>query len=468
MILRRPAVLLLFIILSLLPVIIMIGCGGGSGNSASANNGNPNPAPGTPPPGGTGSTTSTGGGTGSGSGTTTGTGGTTTGGGTTSGGTGTGGGTGSTTGGTGTGSGGGTTGSGNPASPAQFIYLGRSAVEAFKIDQSTGLAARVAGSPFNWSDGFVKDVPVAADPKGRFVYQASTLDFPHGNKIGKNQIVEFKVDRSTGSLSLIAENSVTLANQDSGIGGLLINPSGTLMYVSMGSSLLLFAIDASSGALSLRATLPWEGGMMGAISPNGKYLVGVIGLVESITIYPLGADGVPGPASGSVATHSYFPNMTVIDPTNRYILMALAGDDLSPSHGVGVVRINDDGTPSIVAGSPYKMVTDPTSITVTPSGQFVYVNAKFGSEIWAFRVEPTTGALIQVPGSPYTFGGAQAASGVVTDGTGGFLFVGDFGNTPAVLTYKIDPITGALSLVPGSPVPQNGSTFALGAMYAVP
>ena len=208
--------------------------------------------------------------------------------------------------------------------------------------------------------------------------------------------------------------------------------------------------------------------MTGAISPNGKYLVSVIGPDQSITIYPLGADGVPGPASGRVATRSYFPNMTVIDPTSRYIFMALAGDDLSPAHGVGVVRINDDGTPSIVPGSPYKMVTDPTSITVTPSGQFVYVNAKSGAEVWGFRVEPSTGVLTQVPGSPYNFAGVQAASGVAVDGAGRFLFVADFANPPQILSYKIDPLTGSLSLVPGSPLPQNGGTFEIGIVYPVP
>jgi 6-phosphogluconolactonase (cycloisomerase 2 family) len=103
-----------------------------------------------------------------------------------------------------------------------------------------------------------------------------------------------------------------------------------------------------------------------------------------------------------------------------------------------------------VSGSPFRTdaATAPVSVAVHPSGKFVYVASI--DLVSAYEVNPTSGALTPVFGSPFPAG--QEPFSVAVDPTGKFAYIPDIASNN-VLAYTIDPTTGELTPVSGSPFP---------------
>jgi 6-phosphogluconolactonase (cycloisomerase 2 family) len=82
----------------------------------------------------------------------------------------------------------------------------------------------------------------------------------------------------------------------------------------------------------------------------------------------------------------------------------------------------------------------------------VYANSTSGnaSAIAAFQIDPNTGVLTAVAGSPFSTGG-NGASFVRIDASGKFLYVAN-SITNTIQGFAIDQTTGALTAVPGSPL----------------
>jgi len=123
-----------------------------------------------------------------------------------------------------------------------------------------------------------------------------------------------------------------------------------------------------------------------------------------------------------------------------------------------------------VSGSPFPAGVNSRSVAVDPTGHFAYVvngssALDFSGSISAYTIDPETGALTQVPGSPVPVGGQPGS--VAADPTGQFVYVvggGLGGDIPgSISAYTIDPETGALTQVPGSPFPVGGQPSSVAA-----
>ena len=125
------------------------------------------------------------------------------------------------------------------------------------------------------------------------------------------------------------------------------------------------------------------------------------------------------------------------------------------NEGVAVYSVDaNTGALTEVPGSPFAIAAGTArSIAVHPAGQFVYVgNASCCSAatnvITAFAVDAATGALTPLPGSPFA-AGAQP-SFLALDRSGTFLYAANR-SSGDVSAYRVDLATGALTPVPGSP-----------------
>jgi len=106
--------------------------------------------------------------------------------------------------------------------------------------------------------------------------------------------------------------------------------------------------------------------------------------------------------------------------------------------------------------------TDVGDITVRPHSDFVYINNnRLGSNtVSAFSVD-TNGLLTPIAGSPFATGGSGVGSGffaanrLTTCVVGNLLFVANE-QSNNISVFSINPATGALSLVPGSPFATGG------------
>ncbi|HEY2361943.1 MAG TPA: hypothetical protein VGK36_12545 [Candidatus Angelobacter sp.] len=112
------------------------------------------------------------------------------------------------------------------------------------------------------------------------------------------------------------------------------------------------------------------------------------------------------------------------------------------------------------------------AITAFAQNNFVYANDNFSpNTVSAFKVSPSNGALTLIPGSPFLTGGDGGARDVgpetittATLGTKSFLYAANAGSG-TIGAFAIDPRTGNLSAVPGSPftvtAANSGNTLSL-------
>jgi DNA-binding beta-propeller fold protein YncE len=241
---------------------------------------------------------------------------------------------------------------------------------------------------------------------------ASNLQPPHflflttSSLEGKN-VMGYVVDPNTGALTLTKQGPISGV---SGAAGLASDAGGYRLYVmptgfpnqDNGSG---YFIDRRNGHLSLVPGSPFSLGFsisVVAVSPSGKF---VYAGTEDL--------GVGGP-------------------------------------GILIFKVNPNGSLALVTNTPVPTAGSPNAIVVDPSGAYLYSSA---GVIDAFSIDPSSGALTPLPGSPFvpspgTCGTASAVG--LADSFGRFLYTGD-AQLYAASGFSIDPTTGTLSEVTGSP-----------------
>jgi 6-phosphogluconolactonase (cycloisomerase 2 family) len=113
------------------------------------------------------------------------------------------------------------------------------------------------------------------------------------------------------------------------------------------------------------------------------------------------------------------------------------------------------GALSEVPGSPFSAGLGPAQIIVDPTNRFLYVTNQNSNDITGFSIDAGTGSLTLLPGSPFFIGAEPVTMGV--DPTGRFLYVFAemiiFGASQEVLfEYSMDSVSGALTPTTSSPV----------------
>jgi 6-phosphogluconolactonase (cycloisomerase 2 family) len=229
-------------------------------------------------------------------------------------------------------------------------------------------------------------------------------------------------------------------------------------YVTLPSrgSVLLLHINGANGAITLGAETPQVENTSPtgiALLPSKKFLYAVnsSSFADSISIFSVASDGTlalsstPTPAGNG-------PNDAVIDPSGKYLLVTN-----SFGGNVSVYSIDaSSGALSEVAGSPFPANSNPAEILITPSGKFVYVTNPGIGMVTAFTF--SNGVLTQLPTSPVPSG--AGAFGLAVDGSEKFLYVANpsasnpppfSATTGNVSGFNINPTSGALSPIQGSP-----------------
>jgi 6-phosphogluconolactonase (cycloisomerase 2 family) len=188
-----------------------------------------------------------------------------------------------------------------------------------------------------------------------------------------------------------------------------------------------------------------------AILPSKKfvYAVNSNSHSNSISVFKVAGDGSLT-LSGTPTPAGDGPNNAVVDPSGQYLLVTN-----NFGNSVSVYSIDTgSGALSEVGGSPFPANANPSEIVIVPSGKFVYVTNPGIGTVTGFTF--SSGTLTQVPGSP-KFSGA-GAFGLAVDSSERFLYVANPSapnplqtNTGNVSGFTIDPNTGALTSMQGSP-----------------
>jgi hypothetical protein len=123
--------------------------------------------------------------------------------------------------------------------------------------------------------------------------------------------------------------------------------------------------------------------------------------------------------------------------------------------------VQSNGSLKPVPGSPFATVNWAQALAIDPQGKYLYVSSSpetpyaSKSEVDAYSISSTDGALTPVPGSPYvepnSSGCANGAWDVAIHPSGNFLILPNM--CEGIVVYRITRSTGTLSLVKGSPFP---------------
>ncbi|MBK9294099.1 MAG: beta-propeller fold lactonase family protein [Oligoflexia bacterium] len=119
----------------------------------------------------------------------------------------------------------------------------------------------------------------------------------------------------------------------------------------------------------------------------------------------------------------------------------------SGSSNISVFKLNTTtGALTQVPGSPFFSGTSPSGLVVHPNGKFLYVANSGTNNIAGFLINPLSGEITPIPGSP--FSGPICTNNVVPkiDPLGRFLYVQNFGAT-TICGFTINSSTGVLTSV---------------------
>lgn len=365
-----------------------------------------------------------------------------------------------------------TGGSGSRSSP-EFLFAslpGNNSIADFQIDTGTGALTPIAGSPFSATGK--TPMGLAVHPSGRFLYGVN-FTTPHPDSSGGISTYSIAPD---GALSPVGGEVFV----GSGIEpfAVAVDPTGKYVYTAaaLASAPAGYTVDINSGALTPMSTTIGDF--------QDRFGAGDLAVINGL-VYESANPGIVAFKIGSngelttLAWPAFTPangggvGSIAIGPGNKFIFGLTTGGDLRGFEGppppteVVSVAINNDGTLT-PAGTP--ILLDKAS-NLTVSGNFLFaVNAQ---GVWVFRIDSNTGAITLANNAPFVINGR---GGLLTvDSSGKFLYVGTNSDPsqakPAggIAGFLIDPASGTLTAVPGSPFslpePPGGLTTSAGASH---
>ena len=279
-------------------------------------------------------------------------------------------------------------------------------------------------------------------------------------------ISTFSVDAATGSLASVGSPITDVRSPYA----IAITPDKKYLYASDRSSneISVFTVDSGNGSLTTVPGFPMVAGMRPqALSVYAAVTIGYgppvtdyflyVGNADSNDLYSYRVDrttGIPAPLSPASYAIGTSPSAMAVHPHGPFLYTTNNGG--SKHLSAFMIDIYTGGlTP--VAGSPYASDSGLSSLAFGADVNFLYAGGASNNvaAIYAFSVDPVSGALFGVPGSPYTL---PSCNYVSADHSGKYLYAVAGTN---LLAYLIDPNTGVLSPLPGFPIAVGADSHSI-------
>ena len=229
------------------------------------------------------------------------------------------------------------------------------------------------------------------------------------------------------------------------------------LYAASQNGITAFPFNSSTGALGtgfqaasvFTATDPLANMVSDAA---GKFLFACGLGNSSIEAFSINAKtGSLAPVNSSKLPVQGFSGCTLsTDPTGKFLYIAT-------SAGVSAFSVNPaTGVLSFVAGSPFSDGSVLRESAIDPSGKFLYAvsNNTAINTISVFSLNSSSGALTPIAGSPFPLAIDGFAYSVVVHPSGKFFYA-SFPQSEEIAAWSIDTSTGKMTVVPGSPFPSG-------------
>jgi 6-phosphogluconolactonase (cycloisomerase 2 family) len=261
---------------------------------------------------------------------------------------------------------------------------------------------------------------------------------------------------------------------------LSFDPAGKHLYApnSLPGTISVYPYDPTVGLLPAIIGSPYSAGTSPTIiafNPSGTFAYVANSNSNNVSGYSV--DPVSGslqPVGGSpFAAGGIYPFSLAVEPSGKFVYTANGTSDTISGFQIDPTS----GALTAVTGSPFPGGSFPNIVAVHPSGKFVYAsNISHPSAlpgggttgivgIAGFSIDPSSGAITPIPGSP--FPGGSSPNVIAIHPSGRFIYAADWdgitvngGAGPAdILAYAIDPVSGALSPIKGSPFPARSVSW---------
>jgi hypothetical protein len=304
----------------------------------------------------------------------------------------------------------------------RFLFVinpGTSNISMFQIDQSAGSLTEVPGSPFstgpteNASMAATSPICLAAEKSGQFLY----VGYRFGNFVNQGAINEYLIDAANRQLvPLPGQPTTDIASAPI---GMVTDPRGLHLYVGLGlnpstgvldAGTNVYSIDPVTGSLGFTGTAgnALTAGRSIAIDPQGRFFFDgwgkTLGTIDSALISP--ADGTALTGISSISSANEIPAAMLADSSGKflYVQQGSAPVAYSINQATGALTV----PPVALAAFSFS----PGSAAADPLGPHVYSLQPDG--IHGFLIDPQSGALSEIPGSP--FGGITAQGTLAISG----------------------------------------------------
>ena len=348
-------------------------------------------------------------------------------------------------------------------------------ISAFSVDPNTGSLTPVPGSPFAAG---ANPTSVTADPTGKFLYEVND-----NNGATANDLFAFTINPTTGVLTPITGSPFASGN---GTLSVSVDPTGKFLYTADSEgdsnttsppSISQFSINTTTGALTLAsqtvACLPTSHGTANYVvaDPAASFLF-ASDPSDGACSFSISPSGTLQPVAGSPFVvippgQNIFPRSVAVDPFGKFLYTA----NFSPTSDVSAFSITNAGALTQLSGSPYSIGRETaTSVLADPLGRFLWLDHGPGA-IDCLSIDANTGAL-SLLGFPLTSPNPQIALSEGTnssaipmagDPSGKFLYVltqpGPGAQNFSISGFAIDPTTGMLTPVSGSPLTLPANTW---------
>jgi 6-phosphogluconolactonase (cycloisomerase 2 family)/uncharacterized membrane protein len=323
------------------------------------------------------------------------------------------------------------------------------------LNQVTGFELVLPGgslaSPFNVS-GPNDAGGMVADPTGHFLYVS---DFTG------NAIDAFQIQSATGKLTSISGSPFPVGSGN-GPSGMAIDSAGKFLFLAHANlnGIFAFTRDKNTGALALVPGSPFAAGastMHVLVDPSDRFLYASnyndsMGAISAYQIDPI-TGGLTAIAGSPFPTQVGYPGpaQLAVEPSGKFLYVGLGGT-VNANHFVAAFSIDPStGSLTPVPGSPFTAGNGAFRVAVDRSGKYLYASNSFDNNISAFTIDGATGSLSGVSGSPF---GSGASGGfpfaLALDPKGEFLYTANQGSNN-ISAFLIDGTTGALTPVTDSP-----------------
>jgi len=294
---------------------------------------------------------------------------------------------------------------------------------------------------------------LAIHPPGDFFYIA--------NSAGAN-VTLLDINTGNGELTVPPTNAAlppltpaNIFNAGTAPVSMAIAPNQPRLYVANRDSgdITAFLIDPTNGNLGSVPGSPFPVAPGAAtasnpqavvMTPAGNFLYTANPAQGTIAGFAVNSDGSLTAVAGSpfaVGTAGTSPTSLAVNPNGKVLYAADAAHSAVMAFG-----IQSDGTIGAISGSPFPAGVGTTALSIAPQGSLMYAANFNDNTVSAFVIDPNSGSLSQVNGSPFTTGGRGPGAVLAT---GAFVYVGDQ-ITNDIAAFAIGS-NGALTTVKGSP-----------------